>query len=873
MISIFDSAKWSSSPLGYWTIEYEYRRSGADMQYRFYWKVWLGSASWFYDGLQLQLFVDGVEHDVKVKDYYYNTAHKGWSYSGWTDWYTVSNKTSGTTSFYARLKDTNTGGIKVTSSTFNLAVAPAYATSNQSLASKTETTITMNWSSDNIIDMIAYKLNGGSWVYIDVADGTSGSYTITGLSANTTYSIVTRVRRRDSQLWTDSSALSVATYNYPYVSAVGTSALVIGNSQTLTLYNPLGRSVTVKMYQNSTSGTLLYSGNTSGTSITFTPTASTLYASIPNSQSGNCVYSVIYGSVANTTGSYTYKVKGIEKPSTCTITYKDSNTTVAGITGNNQLILQNKSNLQVTYTEATANNGASISKYTFELNGVTKTSTSKGGTVDFGAVNSSTDLTLKVTITDSRGLTSSMEVTIKMLEYSSPIVRATLERLNNYENESYLTVNATISSVNNGNTMAVKYKYKESGGSYGSEVAITNGVKYTLNCNNEKSFIFSITVTDEFESTTKEFILDKGKFPLYIDTELNAVGINEFPIEGEALRVAGGRTVFTGGVTFGAEATQDGFVCEWLTQFKNTSMFHKGYGGGLDTAAKMTTFAEVGGGRKATQSIAEGTGILKIVLPQDFNRSLIKFDVEILSYNAQAICTYSFGGQIYKNPNTGNYNWSYRSYDVQGSAASYNLANLPIKFGRHNGKAAISIGNATTVFGYSQIVIRNVQIDLYNYATSYWTDGWEIIIDETPLDEIMNSYDNPADRAISSMGIADYIVEQGTSGIWTYRKWNSGIAECWISTATSVIGSTASGALSGGYYAQLNSPPFGYLPIKFVTYPSIVGSARLGSGLGFLSASVNVNASGTTVAFLSCWGNQASTSINEISLELKGRWK
>ena len=25
----------------------------------------------------------------------------------------------------------------------------------------------------------------------------------------------------------------------------------------------------------------------------------------------------------------------------------------------------------------------------------------------------------------------------------------------------------------------------------------------------------------------------------------------------------------------------------------------------------------------------------------------------------------------------------------------------------------------------------------------------------------------------------DYIVEQGTDGIWAYRKWNSGIAECW----------------------------------------------------------------------------------------------
>ena len=25
----------------------------------------------------------------------------------------------------------------------------------------------------------------------------------------------------------------------------------------------------------------------------------------------------------------------------------------------------------------------------------------------------------------------------------------------------------------------------------------------------------------------------------------------------------------------------------------------------------------------------------------------------------------------------------------------------------------------------------------------------------------------------------DYVVEQGKSGIWTYRKWASGIAECW----------------------------------------------------------------------------------------------
>ena len=31
----------------------------------------------------------------------------------------------------------------------------------------------------------------------------------------------------------------------------------------------------------------------------------------------------------------------------------------------------------------------------------------------------------------------------------------------------------------------------------------------------------------------------------------------------------------------------------------------------------------------------------------------------------------------------------------------------------------------------------------------------------------------------TNAGAVDYIVEQGVSGIWTYRKWNSGIAECW----------------------------------------------------------------------------------------------
>jgi hypothetical protein len=37
---------------------------------------------------------------------------------------------------------------------------------------------------------------------------------------------------------------------------------------------------------------------------------------------------------------------------------------------------------------------------------------------------------------------------------------------------------------------------------------------------------------------------------------------------------------------------------------------------------------------------------------------------------------------------------------------------------------------------------------------------------------------NAAD-AVTNLGINDYVVAQGKSEGWTYRKWNSGVAECW----------------------------------------------------------------------------------------------
>ena len=42
----------------------------------------------------------------------------------------------------------------------------------------------------------------------------------------------------------------------------------------------------------------------------------------------------------------------------------------------------------------------------------------------------------------------------------------------------------------------------------------------------------------------------------------------------------------------------------------------------------------------------------------------------------------------------------------------------------------------------------------------------------------------------------DYIVEQGTKNNWTYRKWNSGIAECWMITTLGASSGNVSGTLT-----------------------------------------------------------------------------
>ena len=470
---------------------------------------------------------------------------------------TVAHNSDGnkTISFSFSVTDTSgqnyTCGNASASGSMALTSIPRYLSiTSLNVTSISETSATLGWSVSDPRDSTYYSLdNGATWIG-SATDGEtlasdlkSGTFNILNLTANKTYNIKVKIKRTDSQLWTESEAKSFTTYDYP--KPISVNNFTIGDGASVQIYNPLGRTYKLEIISNNNGAVIgTYTGAYSDTAINAefktADAISKQYASIPNSASGTYYARVTYGSSVKTSGTGTYTIRGNEVPTISTLTYLDNNSTVVAITGNNQHIVQNYSTLVAKVGTATANNGAGgISKYVVECNGKSVQGTSSGD-YSLGAINSNTNIDLKLTVTDTRGLTATKTIKVTMLAHSTPSAVVTLERLNNYEDETYLTVDGSISSVNGKNTKTIQYRYKVSGGSYGSYATIPDGEEYVFSLDKNNAYIFEIVITDAFGSKfTKEYVLNKGMFPLFIDTRKNSVGINCFPVNEDSLEVNG----------------------------------------------------------------------------------------------------------------------------------------------------------------------------------------------------------------------------------------------------------------------------------------------------------------------------------------------
>lgn len=150
---------------------------------------------------------------------------------------------------------------------------------------------------------------------------------------------------------------------------------------------------------------------------------------------------------------------------------------------------------------------------------------------------------------------------------------------------------------------------------------------------------------------------------------------------------------------------------------------------------------------------------------------------------------------------------------------------------------------------------KNVSVGTYcDYSEerTFYSD-WKAIFDKEVV--------------IGGFPVVNHVVEEGTDGIWTYRKWLDGSAECWgIFVQENVALSTAWGSLfeSQGYVADLPSDLFVETPQFSITLT--------GSG-GTMLETYSTGSANQTPLMCAVRPNNVTIDILNTSITAYGRWK
>ncbi len=346
----------------------------------------------------------------------------------------------------------------------------------------------------------------------------SGSLTV-GHNADGTKSIAC------SASYTATSSASYLPGNMSCSGNMGLSTIARATTPTLSASSvAIGCSVTINTPRASSSfthtlryyfmGTEGQIASNVGTSQSWTIPTSFL-TSLPDSVSGQVtIYCDTYSGstlIGTKSVALTVTVPSSYVPKISSITVSEA---TAGLASQFAVFVQSKSPFKVV-TSASGNSGSTIKTCSVRVDGSTYT----GTTVTTGVINASGDVTVSVTVTDSRGRTASTTKTVNVVAYSAPaITQSTVTRANSSGTASdegtYALFNYaySITNVNNRNTHTFKIQYK-SGSSWVDLVTYTDyskSGKYlsTRTFDVNSAFEFRFVVTDYFGSYTIEKSID-----------------------------------------------------------------------------------------------------------------------------------------------------------------------------------------------------------------------------------------------------------------------------------------------------------------------------------------------------------------------------
>ena len=447
----------------------------------------------------------------------------------------------------------------------NLSTIPRYTNVYHSLRSKTINTLAINWSTTNSIDWVQYSLNGGSWIDIYGNPDNAyknGYYVISGLTPNTNYTIKTRCRRKDSQLWSETGTFNVTTYDIAKLTS--TPNINIGSAHNVTWTNTSGTSTSLKLCKTDNS-TIIDYGKVTGTSKSITPTASKIYPLTPNSNTYKARYIITTtanGKSYTNSKDFTFTVTN-SNPTFSNFTYQDTNTTITALTGNNQILVNGYSNLKATVStanKATAKNNATMKTYKLAI-GNKNTSVNYNASANVNlSINSINNNVLDLYAIDSRGNSTKVRKTATIKNYSNIKIKTlSVTRQNNvgtvttlkFEGEFW---NASFGSVTNVITNC-KYKYKTTSSSTWTDGKTTltytisgNKITGSLNIQGDKgtdgfsadnSYNIQLILSDKLSTATYSVILSSGSPAIAIYKNNVAIGQQYDKSNGSKLQVGG----------------------------------------------------------------------------------------------------------------------------------------------------------------------------------------------------------------------------------------------------------------------------------------------------------------------------------------------
>ena len=276
-----------------------------------------------------------------------------------------------------------------------------------------------------------------------------------------------------------------------------------------------------------------------------------------------------------------------------TLSYQDSKASTVAITGNNQQIIQNQSLLQLTISGVTAQKYASINKVEYLINSYSVDITSSyGSPINIGTINYSSNFNLIVRVTDSRGFISTKTITIQMLAWKLPYATIQMARRSNFYAETDILVNAQYSSVDNKNSVTIKYQYKKSNEtSYSGLVTIANNTQVTATLDNAYDYDVRFIISDLFGSTTYNMVLAKGIPLMFFDRNLNSVGVNCFPSKANDIALNGYSIIESGSNSNGNYVKfADGTMICYLNIEVTDQALNNAYGANLYQGSRTWTY-------------------------------------------------------------------------------------------------------------------------------------------------------------------------------------------------------------------------------------------------------------------------------------------